>query len=93
MGCRANRCGFGRPTPASRRRSESTPAFLLNDYFFVGAVLLDRLRVVVDRGLSDSGRLRSPARRKSVAPIRTVCGDSAEKLIETFCSPQVVVYP
>ena len=32
-----------------------TPAFLINDYFFVGAVPFEILRVVVDRALSDSG--------------------------------------
>ena len=34
---------------------EGTPAFLVNDYFFVGSVPLEILRVVVDRALSDSG--------------------------------------
>ena len=34
---------------------EGTPAFLVNDYFFVGAVPLEILRVIVDRALSDSG--------------------------------------
>lgn len=31
-----------------------TPAFLINDYFFVGAVPLEILRVVVDRALSEA---------------------------------------
>jgi protein-disulfide isomerase len=35
---------------------EGTPAFLINDYFFVGAVPIEVLRVVVDRALSDVGR-------------------------------------
>ena len=34
---------------------EGTPAFLINDYFFVGAVPIEILRVVVDRALSDAG--------------------------------------
>ncbi|HYQ00824.1 MAG TPA: thioredoxin domain-containing protein [Polyangiaceae bacterium] len=34
---------------------EGTPAFLVNDYFFVGAVPFEILRVVVDRALSDAG--------------------------------------
>ena len=34
---------------------EGTPAFLVNDYFFVGAVPLEILRVIVDRALSDAG--------------------------------------
>ncbi|MEP7052829.1 MAG: thioredoxin domain-containing protein [Pseudomonadota bacterium] len=34
---------------------EGTPAFLINDYFFVGAVPIEVLRVVVDRALSDAG--------------------------------------
>ena len=34
---------------------EGTPAFLINDYFFVGAVPIEILRVVVDRALSDVG--------------------------------------
>jgi protein-disulfide isomerase len=34
---------------------EGTPAFLINDYFFVGAVPLEIMRVVVDRALSDAG--------------------------------------
>jgi protein-disulfide isomerase len=34
---------------------EGTPAFLINDYFFVGAVPFEILRVVVDRALSDAG--------------------------------------
>jgi len=34
---------------------EGTPAFLVNDYFFVGAVPFDILRVIVDRALSDAG--------------------------------------
>ena len=32
-----------------------TPAFLVNDYFFVGAVPLDILCVIVDRALADAG--------------------------------------
>lgn len=32
-----------------------TPAFLVNDYFFVGSVPLDIMRVIVDRALSDTG--------------------------------------
>ncbi|HEY0467729.1 MAG TPA: thioredoxin domain-containing protein, partial [Polyangiaceae bacterium] len=31
---------------------EGTPAFLVNDYFFIGAVPFDILRVIVDRALS-----------------------------------------
>ena len=34
---------------------EGTPAFLVNDYFFVGSVPLEILRVIVDRALSDTG--------------------------------------
>jgi len=34
---------------------EGTPAFLVNDYFFIGAVPFDILRVIVDRALSDAG--------------------------------------
>ena len=34
---------------------DGTPAFLVNDYFFVGAVPLEILRVIVDRALSDAG--------------------------------------
>ena len=34
---------------------EGTPAFLVNDYFFVGSVPLEIMRVVVDRALSDAG--------------------------------------
>jgi len=34
---------------------DGTPAFLVNDYFFVGAIPLDILRVIVDRALSDAG--------------------------------------
>lgn len=34
---------------------EGTPAFLINDYFFVGAVPVEILRVIVDRALSDTG--------------------------------------
>jgi protein-disulfide isomerase len=34
---------------------EGTPAFLVNDYFFVGAVPLEIMRVIVDRALSDAG--------------------------------------
>ena len=34
---------------------EGTPAFLVNDYFFVGSIPLEILRVIVDRALSDSG--------------------------------------
>ena len=33
---------------------EGTPAFLVNDYFFVGAVPIEIMRVVVDRALSDA---------------------------------------
>ena len=33
---------------------EGTPAFLVNDYFFVGAVPIEILRVIVDRALSDA---------------------------------------
>lgn len=32
-----------------------TPAFLVNDYFFVGSVPLEIMRVIVDRALSDAG--------------------------------------
>ncbi|HKO50062.1 MAG TPA: thioredoxin domain-containing protein [Polyangiaceae bacterium] len=32
-----------------------TPAFLVNDYFFIGAIPLEIMRVVVDRALSDAG--------------------------------------
>ena len=35
---------------------EGTPAFLVNDYFFVGAVPLEILRVIVDRALADMGQ-------------------------------------
>lgn len=35
---------------------EGTPAFLVNDYFFVGAVPLEIMRVIVERALSDAGR-------------------------------------
>lgn len=42
---------------------EGTPAFLVNDYFFVGAVPIEILRVIVDRALSDAGQSsRVPAR-------------------------------
>lgn len=34
---------------------EGTPAFLVNDYFFVGAVPFEILSVVVERALSDAG--------------------------------------
>jgi len=34
---------------------EGTPAFLVNDYFFIGAVPFDIMRVIVDRALSDAG--------------------------------------
>jgi protein-disulfide isomerase len=34
---------------------EGTPAFLINDYFFVGAVPFEIMRVIVDRALSDAG--------------------------------------
>lgn len=34
---------------------EGTPAFLINDYFFIGAVPFEILRVVVDRALADAG--------------------------------------
>jgi predicted DsbA family dithiol-disulfide isomerase len=34
---------------------EGTPAFLVNDYLFVGAVPFEIMRVVVDRALSDAG--------------------------------------
>lgn len=34
---------------------EGTPAFLVNDYFFIGAVPFEILSVVVDRALSDAG--------------------------------------
>ncbi len=34
---------------------EGTPAFLVNDYFFIGAIPLEILRVIVDRALSDAG--------------------------------------
>jgi len=34
---------------------EGTPAFLVNDYFFVGAIPLEIMRVIVDRALSDAG--------------------------------------
>ena len=33
---------------------EGTPAFLVNDYFFVGSVPLEVMRVIVDRALSDT---------------------------------------
>ncbi len=32
-----------------------TPAFLVNDYFFIGAVPLEIMRVIVERALSDAG--------------------------------------
>lgn len=35
---------------------DGTPAFLVNDYFFVGSVPLDILRVIVERALADAGR-------------------------------------
>ena len=34
---------------------EGTPAFLINDYFFVGAVPIEIMRVIVDRALADAG--------------------------------------
>ena len=34
---------------------EGTPAFLVNDYFFIGAVPLEIMRVIIDRALSDAG--------------------------------------
>jgi len=34
---------------------EGTPAFLINDYFFIGAVPFEILRVVVERALADAG--------------------------------------
>lgn len=34
---------------------DGTPAFLVNDYFFIGAVPLEIMRVIVDRALSDAG--------------------------------------
>lgn len=34
---------------------EGTPAFLVNDYFFIGAVPFEILSVVVDRALADAG--------------------------------------
>ncbi len=34
---------------------EGTPAFLVNDYFFVGSVPLEIMRVIVDRALADAG--------------------------------------
>ncbi|HWZ91735.1 MAG TPA: thioredoxin domain-containing protein [Polyangiaceae bacterium] len=34
---------------------EGTPAFLVNDYFFVGAVPIEIMRVIVGRALSDVG--------------------------------------
>jgi protein-disulfide isomerase len=34
---------------------EGTPAFLVNDYFFVGSIPLEIMRVIVDRALSDVG--------------------------------------
>jgi protein-disulfide isomerase len=37
---------------------EGTPAFLVNDYFFVGAVPIEIMRVIVDRALSDAGAER-----------------------------------
>jgi protein-disulfide isomerase len=33
---------------------EGTPAFLVNDYFFVGAVPIEIMRVIVDRAISDA---------------------------------------
>jgi protein-disulfide isomerase len=42
-------------TSGDRVGVEGTPAFLVNDYFFVGAVPLEILRVIVDRALSDAG--------------------------------------
>jgi len=33
---------------------EGTPAFLVNDYFFIGAVPIEIMRVVVERALSDA---------------------------------------
>ena len=34
---------------------EGTPAFLVNDYFFIGAVPFEIMRVIVDRALTDRG--------------------------------------
>jgi protein-disulfide isomerase len=34
---------------------EGTPAFLVNDYFFVGSVPLEIMRVIVNRALADAG--------------------------------------
>jgi len=34
---------------------EGTPAFLVNDYFFIGEVPFEVFRVIVDRALSDAG--------------------------------------
>ncbi len=34
---------------------EGTPAFLVNDYFFIGAIPFEIMRVIVDRALSDAG--------------------------------------
>ena len=34
---------------------EGTPAFLVNDYFFVGAIPFEIMRVIVDRALADAG--------------------------------------
>jgi len=34
---------------------EGTPAFLVNDYFFIGAVPFEIMRVIVERALSDAG--------------------------------------
>lgn len=35
---------------------EGTPAFLVNDYYFVGSIPLQVMRVIVDRALSDLGQ-------------------------------------
>jgi len=34
---------------------EGTPAFLVNDYFFIGAIPIEIMRVIVDRALADAG--------------------------------------
>ena len=34
---------------------EGTPAFLVNDYFFIGAIPFEIMRVIVDRALADAG--------------------------------------
>jgi protein-disulfide isomerase len=35
--------------------ASGTPAFLVNDYFFVGAIPFEIMQVIVDRALSDAG--------------------------------------